>query len=234
MLRGAILAASALLALSVAVVGYLVLQACAVALPFGLQWRGFCHSPAAPAAEAELATLMERNGRLRQDIALAERELGLAQCEIVRPPLVFPLPADLPRAESEEIDAEAWQSGDVSLLEGCWALNSNYQVTNVQTGIVSTFNEWTMCFDAQGSGNQTMTATNGTTCSGAVNGSFVASGRLAIAEPGNLACSDNTFIYQRDLACALSSDGLASCEVVQPELNRRSTVQLRRAAAEVL
>lgn len=233
-MRGAILAAGTLLVLGVAMAGYLVLQACAIALPFGMHWQGFCHTPVALAAEAELAVLTERNARLRQEIALAERELGLAQCEIRRPLIEPPIPTEMPRAESGGIDADAWRSGDVSLLEGCWTLNSNYQVTNVQTGVVSTFDEWTMCFDAEGGGSQTMAATNGTTCSGSVNGNFDASGRLAMTEPGNLQCSDNTFIYQRNLACTLSASGLASCEVVQPELNRRSTVQLRRAAAEVL
>ncbi len=237
MLRALIIVGSVTLVMSVSAVGYLVLQACAVVLPFGWQLPGACRDAG---VLSELETLDGDNEALRREILMLERRLGAVQCEAdysgiesvpELPASVEPqIEATRPSQPEDEIDADAWEAGDVGLLEGCWELDSDIRVQDVDTGTYTHFNQWNMCFDASGQGRETMQATNGTSCEGTVSGQFRTTGRLAISEPGNLMCSDGSYIYQRDLDCSLSADGLASCAVRQPELQRNSTVRLRRAA----
>ncbi|MCU0907604.1 MAG: hypothetical protein MUF73_09195 [Rhodobacteraceae bacterium] len=213
-----------------AVSAWLLLPACAVVLP-GL---GRCPDPAKAAAVARLATLDGHNADLTREVAALERALAAMQCTADLPPVVPdpppvaalpapPLPAPAP------IDPDAWARRDLGVLDGCWQLDSTYATRNVRTGEVTTYTEWRMCFDASGTGTAEMLGSNGVTCAGPVRGAFAADGQLSVTEPGNLGCSDDSFIYRRDLVCALSGDGGASCAVSQAEVGSTSTVRLRRA-----
>lgn len=235
MARGLIVAGFVALFCAILGASFLALQACAIRLPFNLPWLQACGAPQIEAAQADLARLSVDNESLLREIRLAEQALGGLQCEA---DYSAHLPAfsasESSGPEAEGIDTDAWQEQNVSVLEGCWELDSDLSIENVQTGALTRFTQWNMCFDATGDGTERMTATNGVSCEGPVNGSFDVAGRLAIREPGDLTCSDNSFIYQRDLACSLNDNGLASCVVAQPELDRNSTVRLRRAAREGL
>ncbi|KRA52993.1 hypothetical protein ASD80_14435 [Devosia sp. Root635] len=231
MLRGLILVGSLALVVLIAAIGYLTLEACAIRAPFQLPWLTLCADPAQTEAEDVLAALTDENQALQREIFLLERNLGGMQCEAefdvaqLAPPVVATGPV-----EDAPIDAEAWETGDVGLLDGCWELDSDLRVENVSTGALTHFTQWNMCFDASGSGRERMAATDGTACEGAVSGAFDGSGALSIREPGNLSCSNDSYIYQRDLQCSLGVDGRAICNVQQPELGRHSTVRLRRSA----
>jgi hypothetical protein len=216
----------------VAVAGYLALQSCGLNAPFLQKWLpGTCHVDDAEDARTRLFSLKLRNESLRRDVIAAERALAQLQCDAVyeqplpaAPPPTLP---DIPQAPT--IDEDAWRAGDLGALNGCWDLDSNYRVQHIQTGAITHYTQWRMCFDATGRGTEEMTATNGTRCNGNVSGRFDAGGHLGIDEPGNLQCSDGTMIFQRVLNCALSGDGTASCTETQPELGRTSTVRLRRS-----
>jgi hypothetical protein len=195
---------------------WLLLPACAVTLP-GL---GHCPDPADAALLDRLVVLEAQNAELTRTVAALERELAAMQCT-----------ADLPDAPPPPppIDPDAWARRDLGVLDGCWRLDSTYATRNVRTGEVTTYDAWRMCFDAGGAGQAEMRGTNGVTCTGAVQGAFAADGQLAVTEAGNLTCSDGSFIYRRDLVCALSGDGGAACAVTQAEVGSASTVRLRRA-----
>jgi hypothetical protein len=213
-----------LFAVAVAAGALLLLPACG-ALP----WANHC-PPTGYATAARMAELDAANIALGREVGALERELVLLQCTaaLPEPP---PLPS-LPPLPQPPIDTEAWQRRDIGAMDGCWELDSDYRTQNDRTGEITHFTAWTMCFAADGQGRATMRATNGTTCEGPVTGSFAADGRLVVTEAGNLACSDATFIYRRDLGCALLDDGAASCSVEQPQVGRSSTVLLRRAAPD--
>jgi len=208
-----------------AVSAWLLLPACALAL-VGI---GQCPDPSQAAAMTRLADLDARNADLSREVAALERELALLQCtaELPEPPPVLAAPEPVP------IDPEAWARRDLGVLDGCWQLDSTYATRNVRTGAITTYTEWRMCFDAAGAGQAEMLGTNGVTCTGAVQGAFAADGQLTVTEAANLRCSDDSFIYRRDLVCALSADGGASCAVTQAEVGSASTVRLRRAEGEL-
>jgi hypothetical protein len=208
---------------------WLLLPACATALP-GL---GRCPDPAEAEARARVAALDARNADLTREVAVLERALAARQCTADwpdPPPVVaLPAPQPAPLPAPPPIDPDAWARRDLGLLDGCWQLDSTYATRNVRTGEVTTYTEWRMCFDALGAGTAEMLGSNGVTCAGPVRGAFAADGQLAVTEEANLGCSDDSFIYRRDLTCALSGDGGAACAVTQAEVGSASTVRLRRA-----
>lgn len=221
-----VLASLALLAVT-AVAALLILQSCALRsglLPPAL--AGYCPDAGARAAVAgRIEALRERQAVLTRQIVQAERELAAIPCQAVH---AVPEPA--PAAPG--IDEAAWRAGDLGLLEGCWSLDSNYRVENLGTGAITEYTEWRMCFDGSGQGRGTMRATNGTTCEGAVGARFDGEGRLIMQEGANLTCSDSTFIYRRDLSCALAGDGFATCTQSQSDVGRSVALRLRALGRE--
>lgn len=203
----------------------LLLPACGVVM------RGLSFCPAQDLAETELrlAALDDLNAALGREVAALERELGAVQCTAVYPPAATPPEPPRTAAVPPTIDRDAWARRDLGVLQGCWQLDSNYSTRNQRTGVITDYTEWRMCFDGAGAGRAEMLGTNGITCTGPVTGRFAGDGSLEVAEAGNLQCSDQTFIYRRDLACSLSGNGAASCQVTQPAVGTTSTVRLRRS-----
>ena len=177
--------------------------------------------------DGKLAELAKRRSDLEREIADKESELALLQCAAVAEEPR--LPELLPEPETAGIDEDDWNARDVSLLEGCWDLESNFSTTNRQTGVRSRYNVWRMCFDANGVGREDMRSESGSTCSGPVSGRFDANGSLVIEQPANLQCSDGGFIYRMRGQCALNQEGTANCALLQPEVGGTADVEFRRA-----
>lgn len=221
----------------VAFAGHAALQACTLNAPFLARWLPQnCRGEAEQAALLRLSALRAEHATLLRDIREKENELGKIQCVADHPeppPIVLPAPTPEPPPppprDETTIDEDAWRNRDLAVLDGCWELETNMRVTNIQTGKVSHYTEWTMCFDANGAGTQNMSATNGATCNGTVSGRFLDDGQLRIDEPGDLPCSDGMDILRRVGTCTLSGDGTARCNLYQPERGGRDTVRLRRA-----
>lgn len=216
---GLILLLGLLLAISAAAAAFALLPACGARLPFagGL---GFCPAPEAAAAEARLDALGAEAAELTREAALLERDLAARPCAASAPAPPPPPPPP--------IDAEAWSTRDIALLEGCWQLDSPFETTHTGTGVVSHYDDWRMCFGRDGAGHEEMRSDTGTTCAGPVAGAFDASGTLVIEEPANLACGDGGFIYRLTSRCDLKPDGTAACRLEQPELGRTGAATFRR------
>lgn len=231
----------------------LLLQACGVRLPFKANAISICVDGRAQAVDARLALLETDRDALNREIALLERELATTQCQAVLPepprdvaermptptPQPEPIPdpprvldrrADLP-SDPDGLNRETFENRDIAVLEGCWDLDSDYQTQNVNTGRVTDYNRWHMCFDDSGRGTQTMQGTDGTTCQGPVEGRFDNDGRLMIDDGAPLPCSNGSQIFRRVTTCQLDDTGRADCFSEQPFDNRGGTsdVGLRRA-----
>ena len=191
--------------------------------------------------EERLDDIRAENALLSEEIALLEREIGQIQCvaQYIEPPIELPPPParQVPEPEpeppqvarNEGLDPDQFRERDISVLEGCWALDSEFRTRDVRTGRVTFYNQWNMCFDENGNGREQMRATNGTTCNGPVTGNFDGGGNLVINEPGNLRCGDGSAIFRRVTSCQVNPNGTASCVTRQPERRTRSNVQLRRS-----
>lgn len=180
-------------------------------------------APVLAAEQERRAVLEDRVGRLERQLA------GLPACpppEPPPPPPPEPPPPPPPEPEEEPdlgLDADRWDEQDEALLEGCWALASDYQVQDRETGAISTVASWEMCFDAEGRGDQRMVMTDGRVCASDVDASFTEDGSLQVHDQSNVECDNNSYIYRRIMTCTLEPNGEAACDPYQPEVDSRSS-----------
>jgi len=219
------------LAVVVAIGAMLLLRSCGVRLPIVGTVISFCRDDASLAAEGRLAELEVGRLDLRRRIGFLERELGGQQCVAALPEPPDPEPAELPSpqpvtplapeitlpSQTNGLDGEAFNARDISLLEGCWDLDSAYRSRNIQSGAITNYDRWRMCFDSGGNGNQVLQGTDGTTCQGRVTGVFTEDGRLEIEDKAPVPCSNGAYIFRRAIACNLDEGGQAQCRSRQPE-----------------
>jgi hypothetical protein len=123
------------------------------------------------------------------------------------PPPPPPPPAPPQRAE---LPQDRWDRGDLSMLQGCWNLDSDYRTRDVDTGRIDTVRSWRMCFDAGGRGRQTMIYSNGRRCEGPVAGRFEGQ-TLIIDDTADLPCQDRYRVLHRVGRCERAGDDRAEC-----------------------
>ena len=133
-----------------------------------------------------------------------------------RPETVLPDGVEPPGgADAEpapEIPEEDWEERDVSFLEGCWTLITNYSITRTDTGQVFDTQDWEMCFDGSGLGDQRLSFDDGNlNCTGTVRARFGPDGTLTLVDRGNVPCDNGSAIDQRILTCERMPDGTADC-----------------------
>lgn len=204
----------------VAVAGGLSLRACAVNAGGLLTRFGACPPPSPLAGQ--LAALDADRATLQAAIADAEAALAGRQCTATPPDPNAPF------------DLSAWQEGDLAALHGCWALDSTYRTRDVDSGVVVSYPVWTVCFDTGGQGYQQVFGDDGSVCEGQVTAEIGPEGRLVIAEPDNLPCSDGGFIHRRQISCAMNVGGLAHCDTLQPETQGQASLGAQRIVADPL
>ena len=216
-----------LLGLLLACAFWLLLDACGLRLLRGSPLLTFCPAPAAaPGNEPALAAESARQRALEGEIERLELAL-LRAPECAPAPQTPPAQAEAAPPEPEAIPEDAWQERDISFLEGCWELDTDYQVQHVQTGAISRAQSWQVCFDAAGAGRQTLVFDDGTHCTGPMLGSFAEQGDLQLQDEGNLRCDNNTYIYERLLTCERADPATAQCDSFQPETGGRDDVIFR-------
>ena len=203
----------------------LVLPACGIA---PLAWLQTCPRPGPPAS-TRLDALAERQRALEAEIAgLQRRVAALPACEVPAP-VVPPEPVvTAPPAAAPDIPRDRWDERDLSVLDGCWNLDSDYAMQDVQTRAISQVSAWQMCFDAAGRGQQTLRFPNGMTCSGPLGSTFNADGNLEIDDIADVACSQGARIFRRISTCSLNREGRADCVSRSVDHPGRATFTMRR------
>lgn len=219
----------AVAALALALAG-LILPACAVGV-----WPFTDACPPVRETSSRIDDLAARRDALEAEIAAIQRRLAaLPDCpQVASPPAIPPTPRPErrpppPPPPPRDIDEDKWNNRDISLLEGCWDLEGNFETVeagNVRTPVRS----WTMCFDARGNGSQDFIAfREGKPCSGPVRGAFEGSGQMSIAFTQDARCRPGGVIIRRSATCTLRPDGRAQCTSVRATDRLRQTFVLRR------
>ncbi len=195
----------------------------------------FCRAASAAGPSAGLAAERGRRAALEDRVRRLERQLaGLPHCPLPEPPPPPPPPPPPePEPDPEKLDAERWEEQDTALLEGCWSLDSDYRLSDRETGTVTQVDEWEMCFDAEGQGSQRLVKTDGAECTAEVTAAFVEDGRLQVSDRSDVDCDDGSYIYQRIITCELEPNGEADCRARQPEIGlSTSSVRITRRVSE--
>lgn len=226
-MRTAIALLAVLLVLMIGASAWLLLSACGVRLPLIGTVVSFCEADAGQ-TRAELAAADRDTANLRARIAGLERDLARLECRANPPPPPEPVRPAMPQTPSG-LAPDAFDETDISVMQGCWELSSDYAVREITTGEITRFRYWSICFGKDGNGTETMRSTNGVVCTGRLTGRMPGNGKLTMREPGNLQCDNQSSIFRRDITCTLDARGTAQCDTYQPETRGRSAATLRRA-----
>jgi len=153
--------------------------------------------------------LDSRGQELRTLLATLTEDVGRRQllCPIAVLPQAPAPRADLPR--------DSWDRQDLSILQGCWHLNTALQLRN-RTGQVSPVSAWQMCFDGVGHGNQETTLQDGRRCSGPIEAVFEGDALLRVT-PAPPCHGPELSISVVELQCRRVSDAEAQCDGRNPE-----------------
>ncbi len=220
-MRFAVVVLALLLVLVTGASAWLALQSCGLRIPL-IGWvLASCEPDARLQTRRERDRIDGQNSDLSRRIAYLQARLGGLACAASLPPPVPETPSGLA--------PDAFDARDISVMEGCWQLSSDYAVREINTNLVTRFKYWRICFDENGNGTEIMRSTDGVVCEGTLSGQIPGNGKLSMREPANLDCDNNTSIFRRDITCTLDNDGNAQCDTYQPETNGRSAATLRRA-----
>lgn len=213
------------LALIIAASAALLIRSCGVRLPFANSVISACPSDAAIITEERLALLEQQRQELRRNIGFLERELAGRQCFAEAPAIPAPAPPS-----GDGFDPEAFNDRDIAVLEGCWALDTDYTLYSRQTGDPVYFEDWQMCFDGRGNGTQTFQTTSGMRCEGEAKGTFDGSGSLLIDDLRDVPCTMQSKIIRRITTCTIDTVGNATCGSTEYDnrTGHTSAVGLRR------
>lgn len=124
-----------------------------------------------------------------------------------------------PLSEPNSINIEEWNQKKISTLKNCWELvGDNYEVSDIDDPEdITVYHTWKLCFDEKGNGKQSLISTSNT-CESAVLAEFSDDGSLKILDNENVSCSDDSFIYRREMSCSLDNSGKAKCGAYQAEV----------------
>jgi hypothetical protein len=172
----------------------------AAALLFGLLLPGLalrpftCATPAVAAMSQSNAAIAQ-NAQLTTQLAQLNEQAAQdqAQCNAPKPAL----------------PQNAWNSGNLGMLSGCWKLVTNITLRDESTGAPLPIANWRICFDQKGNGTQTVTYQSGDVCTGPVLASFNSGHQMAIQEPSE--CSGPTSVALGHWLCKRVSDSQANC-----------------------
>ncbi len=230
-MRIAVILLATLLVGLIGLCAWLLLQSCAVRIPFTQRILSVCETDQDRQTRADLAVVNRANQALSTRVGYLESRLGRLICKGDPPPLPPPPPPPPPPKPKTPsgLAPDAFNDRDISVMEGCWQLSSNYAVREINTGQITRFKYWRICFDSNGNGTEVMRSTNGVRCKGRLKGKMPGNGKLTMREPGNLQCDNDSSIFRRDITCTLDGAGKAQCDTYQPETKGRSAATLRRA-----
>ena len=158
--------------------------------------------------------LDSRGQELRTLLATLTEDIGRRQllCPVaVLPPAPTPEPRPPARAD---LPQEKWDRQDLSMLQGCWHLNTSLQAQD-RMGNLSPFKAWRMCFDGAGHGNQEVMLQNARRCSGPLEAAFDGERLLKVTPPQPCSGPELT-MSQAELQCRRLSDVEAQCSGRNP------------------
>ena len=161
---------------------------------------------------------------LERDLARTAR--ACPQPVALQPPPELSAQLEPPEPDPDSLDAEKWEEKDISVLEGCWDLSSDYRLRDRNTGERVSVESWEMCFDSTGNGGQQIVMSDGAECTADTLASFLEDGRLQISDLDNVQCTGGFYIYRRIMRCELESNGEAACISQQPETGSRSELRI--------
>jgi hypothetical protein len=169
-----------------------------------------------------------RHSALRSELALLVQEEGRRRLQCPLPVIALVPPVRHTEVMPPALPRDRWDRHDLTMLDGCWNRISNMAVHNMTTDRVLPVVSWRICFDRNGTGEQTMTLQNGGRCIGPVRASF--DGNRMITRAARCTGPGLDFV-RSEQDCTRVSDDEASCigrDLEGPGMGRTSEGRFRR------
>jgi hypothetical protein len=169
--------------------------------------------------QAQLAALLQERGRRQMQCAVPQLPPP-AQSQPTPPQSRPPSQAQpTPPHPGPQLPQREWQRHDLSMLDGCWHRYTNMSTHDVNTGQTNPVKEWTVCFDRQGHGQQTVVWGDGVRCQGKLQAQFNADDTLNIheSEPCKAGPPSGRGLIPADWMCRRQSDSEATCSRTELE-----------------
>ncbi|MGH7227407.1 MAG: hypothetical protein ACRELF_29700, partial [Gemmataceae bacterium] len=173
-----------------------------------------------------LATV-DANGHYRVAVQLSVGENQFAIPQMTGDPIVVTV-----AGPTEE--AERWNSGDLSVLAGCWDRSTSLSTTDYgHPENKRPVKWWGMCFNKDGTGQEKLIYVSGGKCQSALTVQFekTAKGgmRLRFADTGNMECGDHgQYVFKAEAVCTRIGEGRLNCVGEQPKIHNKVAWELRR------
>jgi hypothetical protein len=122
-----------------------------------------------------------------------------------------PAEIKIPESTDVKIDAPLWNQGKIESLNGCWSLDWDYEMQEVDSGRIVGVKDWKICFKGgESKGHQHLVFEDLISCEDQIiSGKFSkAAGvtKLHLDDQTNLKCDNNVRVLRRQLVCFLADD----------------------------
>ncbi|MBV9758841.1 MAG: hypothetical protein JO047_17485 [Alphaproteobacteria bacterium] len=160
----------------------------------------------------------ERNNELHALLASLQADEGRRrlQCPLPAAAALEPPQVPPPPSQPAALPEQRWEQHDLSMLQGCWHKRTNMSTIDEITNIVRGVQEWTLCFDGHGNGEQTLLWTDGVRCRNALRAEF-ADEILQFTDAQRCSGDAGRFMRMMSSKCRRVDDSHAACDMLTTE-----------------
>ena len=114
--------------------------------------------------------------------------------------------------QTPKIDTSLWEQGNLEVLNGCWKLDWDYKMREVDTNEIVGVTSWDVCFKSGAEiGIQTLLFEDGERCTEQpIKGEFKNiddQSKLYLDDTKDVDCDSGGVVFQRRMECELMQDG---------------------------
>ena len=153
----------------------------------------------------KITSLEKEIKQIKQQISIAQSNSSSLKCTKIDN-------ANTNIDEAPKIDTSLWEQGDLAVLEGCWKLDWDYEMLNVDTNELVGVTSWDVCFTSGSKiGSQTLLFEDGENCvEQPIMGEFKSingQSKLHLDDTKDVKCKSGAVVFQRRMECELMQNG---------------------------
>ena len=153
----------------------------------------------------KISALEEEINQIKQQISTAQSNSSSLKCTEINT-------ANTNIDEAPKIDTSLWEQGDLAVLKGCWKLDWDYKMRDLDTNEIVGVTSWNVCFNSRSEfGIQTLLFENGQNCvDQPIKGEFRninKQSKLYLDDTKDVECNSGAVVLQRRMECELMQSG---------------------------
>jgi len=153
----------------------------------------------------EIIALEEEISRIKRQISAAQDDKSSLKCTEIES-------ASNNNGEVPKINTSLWKQGDLEALNGCWKLDWDYKMRDLDTNEIVGVTSWNVCFNSRSEfGIQTLLFENGQNCvDQPIKGEFRninKQSKLYLDDTKDVECNSGAVVLQRRMECELMQSG---------------------------